>query len=127
MTMHKPIWILVVGLGACALHKQRTPQTYRVDTQTTLETRNAQIKSCYDDQLKSDAASGGMMTVRFVVKKKTGVFTSVALDPEKSQAPEPLARCVVNALEGLKLEPPDANDGHATFVYQLRPAAPPSS
>ncbi len=116
--------ILVVALGACSLSTQRGTQTYRTDTQKALETRHAQMQSCYNDALKTDATFGGVITVRFVVKKKTGEFTSVALDPEKSQAPEPLARCVMKAIEGLALVPPDANDGHATFVYQLRPASP---
>ncbi len=112
-------------LAACAGTK-RTPETYRADTQKVLETRNAQIKSCYDGLLANDPAAAGTVTVKFVVEKKTGAFTKATLDPNATTAKEPLTLCVIEAMSGLKLEPPDANEGQATFSYELKPSAPTS-
>lgn len=110
-------------LTACAGTK-RSPQAYRADTQQVLETRNAQVKRCYDQQLAREAGAGasGTITVRLVVEKKTGAFTKATIDPGASNAPEPLVLCVLEALAGLRLDPPDANEGHATFRYELQPA-----
>jgi hypothetical protein len=112
-----------VFIAACSAHV-RSPETYRNDTQRVLETRNARVKSCYDEALAADANVSGVVTVRFIVEKKTGTFTKATIDPTKSTATEPLVLCVLNAVNGLKLEPPDKNEGQATFVYELRPAPP---
>ena len=116
--------VLAIPMATACAATKRSPQAYRADTQQVLESRNAQIKACYDKQLASEggAAAGGTITVRFVVEKKTGAFTKATVDPSASSAPEPLVVCVLEALNGLKLEPPDASEGQATFRYELRPA-----
>lgn len=121
-----PLTVLAAAatLTACAGTK-RSPQAYRADTQKVLETRNAQIQGCYNALLASDAAAGGTVTVRFVVEKKTGAFAKATVDPAASTAKEPAVMCVLNAMSGLQLQPPDANEGQATFQYELQPAPPP--
>lgn len=119
-----PITVLAVAMVTACGATKRSPQGYRVDTQKVLETRNGQIKSCYDKLLEGDAGAGGTVTVRFVVEKETGTFTKATVDPNTSNAKEPLVLCVLEAVNGLKLDPPDANEGQATFSYELRPSAP---
>jgi hypothetical protein len=122
---------LVLGLGAAAgcAGTQRSSQAYRADTQKALESRSSQIKSCYDKLLAGDADAAGTVTVRFVVEKDTGAFTKATVDPAKTSAKEPLVVCVLEAVNGLKLQPPDDNEGRATFSYELQPSpssAPPT-
>ncbi|HWO19801.1 MAG TPA: hypothetical protein VNO30_13540 [Kofleriaceae bacterium] len=113
----------VAAAAGCA-GTQRSPQAYRADTERVLETRTAEIRRCYDRVLASEAGgtAGGTVTVRFVVEKKTGAFMQPTVDPGASNASEPLVLCVLEALRGLKLEPPDRNEGQATFRYDLAPA-----
>jgi hypothetical protein len=111
---------LAFACAACG-GKARDVATYRADTQKVLSTRDDQIKRCYDEALGKDPAAKGTVAVKFVVSKKTGTFSRAAVDPAKSSAPEALLTCVVRAIEGLALSPPDKNEGQATFVYELSP------
>ena len=116
----------VIAIASACSATKRGPETYRHDTQQVLETQTPAVKSCYDEVLKTDPKIKGTITVRFVVEKQTGMFSKAMIDPTKSSAPESLVLCVLNAINGLKLAPPDANEGQATFVYQLRPTTPPT-
>lgn len=100
---------------------------YRNDTSTLLETRNAQLQSCYEQALQTDSKIAGTVTVQFVVAKKTGVIENATVDQAKSSAPPVLGQCVVNAVNGLVLAPPDKNEGRATFTYEFKPTAPPAA
>lgn len=121
--MRKIVPFILLALAAACAGTRRTPAAYRADTRQVLETRNAQIKSCYDGLLANDPSAAGTVTVRFVVEKETGAFTKATLDPGTTTAKEPLALCVIEAVNGLKLDPPDANEGQATFSYELKPSA----
>jgi hypothetical protein len=113
--------VAILALGCAATKRDRT--SYRRDTLQVLETRNPAVKTCYDEALKVDPTVKGTITVQFVVEKKSGAFTKVTIDPTKSNAPESAVSCVLGAVNGLKLEPPDASEGRATFVYELVPAS----
>ena len=52
----------------------RGPDQYREDTRALLETRNPQVKSCYDRVLQTDPSAAGKVTVNFEVEKKTGTI-----------------------------------------------------
>jgi hypothetical protein len=65
--------------------------------------------------------------VQFVVENKTGTITSPSVDQSKSTAPPVLGDCVVKAIDGLTLAPPDRNEGRATFVYEFKPNPAPAS
>jgi len=130
MTKLMPFTALAVLAGATACSfAARGPEMYRDDTQKLLDTRNAQLKACYDDALKTDAKMAGTVTVQFVVEPETGKVTKAAIDKTKSTAPDALGQCVIRAVDGLVLQPPDANEGQATFTYEFKPnpvaAAPP--
>jgi len=119
--MKKPFAILgllalSVVTSACAL---RDAQMFTDDTAELFATRNPQIKSCYDQALVSDSAAAGTVAVSFQVEKKTGNIINPQIVPERTTAPEPVGMCVVNALQGLVLEPPDKNDGQGVFTWEF--------
>lgn len=107
--------IAASGCGAGA----RLPENYKQDTRALLETRNPDIKACYDEALEQDKSLSGTVVVHFIVESETGMVKEAAVLPE-STAPEALGACIVNAISGLTLEPPDINDGDATFVWQFQ-------
>lgn len=117
---------LIAGAAACG-GTARGLEAYRDDTSKLLETRNAQLQSCYGDALKTDAKLSGTVTVQFVVEQKTGTITKPSVDQSKSTAPPVLGDCVVKAIDGLTLAPPDRNEGRATFVYEFKPNPAPAS
>ena len=101
----------------------RDADHYRDDVNKVLETKNGDVKACYDTLLKSNKELNGKVTVHFTVEHKTGVFKDI-----KTDGPAELGTCVSTALTGLTLAPPD--DGHtgdATFVYDFTVGAPAAS
>lgn len=117
----RTLLLCIVLLAACSATK-RSQTMYRQDTQAVLETRSDRIASCYDKALEANPKIAGLVTVRFVVEKKTGAFVSATVDPTKSNASEALVVCMLEAVKGLALNPPDTNEGRATFVYELQPS-----
>jgi hypothetical protein len=117
---------LVASVVACT-GTARGLEAYRTDTSTLLDSRRPQVKACYDEALKTDATLAGTVTVQFVVEKQTGAITNATVATDKTTAPAALGRCVVKAIAGLVLAPGDRNEGRATFVYELTPAATPRS
>lgn len=112
----------LIILAACG-GTSRGLEAYRADTQKLLETRNVALKSCYDDALRSNAKLTGTVTIRFAVEKQTGAIRNASVDGAGASAPNILGECVLQAINGLKLEPADRNEGQATFVYEFKPAA----
>ncbi len=93
---------------------------YRRDTRTLLGTRKNDIERCYDEVLKTDPSASGKVTVKFTVKKKTGVLKKIKVS--KSDAPEALQNCVTENLAGLALAPPYKENGRAKFTYEFAAA-----
>jgi hypothetical protein len=119
--MTRTNWIALLCLGAlagCSFHA-RDAASYRKDTRALLETKNDDLKGCYDAELKKDPKVGGTVVVTFKVAKKTGQIIGAKVDPS-STAPESLGRCVVQAIGGLALQPPDERDGDATFRWEFQ-------
>jgi hypothetical protein len=110
--------LLLIGTSACEFHA-RTPDDYQTATRSVLDTRSAQIKSCYDEVLKQDKTASGTVVVHFTVMEETGAITGAEVTPE-STAPAPLGQCIVQALDGLALDPPDERQGDATFVWEFK-------
>ncbi len=104
----------------------RDAETYRAETRTLLETRNAAIKDCYDQALAADANLDGQVTVKFKVEKKTGKVLNPEVDAARTKAPEALSSCIVKAIDGLVLDPVDQRDGLATFSWSFK-ANPPKA
>jgi hypothetical protein len=114
--------ILLAACGGVA----RDSTAYRVDTQHLLETRNDQIRSCYDKALATDPSAAGLVAIQFVVAKKSGEVTQATLDTHKTTASQAVGSCVLEAVKGLHLDPADKHDGQATFVYEFKPSPPAS-
>jgi hypothetical protein len=100
----------------------RTAEPYRDDVAKVLESKNADVKACYDGVLKNDKTKSGQVTVKFTVEMKTGAFKDI-----KTDGPAELGACVSSALSGLVLTPGDANNGDATFVYEFTVGEPAKS
>jgi len=117
--MTKSFGMLMLLLGAgCSFHA-RSPDEYRDATQALLDSKAPDIKTCYDAALKGKSDLAGTVTVHFTVEPETGKLTNVSADTAKTQAPDVLTQCVVKSLDGLVLNPPDANPGDGTFEYQF--------
>lgn len=119
--------LLAVGVLAssgCSYLARDTP-TYQADTSALLDTKADALQACYDQELARNPSVAGKLTVSFTVEKKTGSVTQLGWDQSRSTISEPLAACVIAALDGLELAQPDQRDGQATFVYTFRnPNAP---
>lgn len=111
--------LIALALAGCQFHA-RGPEDYRKVTREVLETRNGDIRGCYDKELEKDPKASGTVVVKLTVEKDTGVIKDVRLDEKATTAPKSLGQCVVGALDGLKIDPPDARDGQATFSWELK-------
>jgi hypothetical protein len=112
----------LAALTGCSV-AVRDADHYRDDVAKVMETKNGDVKACYDNILKSNKTANGTVTVKFTVEHKTGVFKDI-----KTEGPADLGACVSNALNGLTLQPPD--DGHAgdaTYTYQFTVGEPAKS
>lgn len=102
----------------------RSPEMYRDDTTKVLETKQADIRACYDDVLKGMPGAGGKVTVKFEIETENGTIQNVVVDQPTSTAPPPVGECVKKNIEGLAISPPDGRLGQATYVYEFSiPAA----
>jgi hypothetical protein len=102
----------------------RDAETYKNDTRSLIETRNKAIKDCYDVALTTDPKLEGDVVVNFTVEKKTGKILNPQVDAARTKAPESLSKCIVEAIDGLTLEPVDQRDGQATFSWKFRANEP---
>ena len=110
--------LLCCAATGCSFHA-RDAASYRKDTRALLATKDPDIKSCYDAELKKNPNVSGSVVVTFKVQKDTGAITDAKVD-KASDAPDSLGQCVVQALDGLSLQPPDAREGDATFLWQFQ-------
>jgi len=97
----------------------RSPEMYRDDTTKVLETKQADIRACYDDVLKGAPGSGGRVTVNFEVETENGKIQNVVVDKSATTAPDAVGECVRKNIEGLAINPPDKRLGQATYVYEF--------
>ncbi len=102
----------------------RDAETYKNDTRSLIETRNKAIKDCYDVALTTDGKVAGEVIVTFTVEKKTGKIMNTQVDSARTKAPEALSKCIVEAIDGLTLDPVDQRDGQATFTWKFRANEP---
>jgi hypothetical protein len=126
--MKTPLLILVslATLAGCSF-AARSPESYRDDVKAVLETKNVEIRACYDGVLKGTPGVAGKVTVKFDVADDTGKISNVQVDKAPTTAPDAVAQCVANSVNGLEIKPPDARLGQGTWVYEFAaPAAPPA-
>jgi hypothetical protein len=116
----------LASVAACA-GPSRTVAAYRTDTASLLDSRGPELKRCYEAALATDTQLAGTVTIQFTVQSESGVIKNPTIDPTRSTATPALGACVIQAIDGLVLSPPDRNEGRATYVYEFRPDAPPTA
>lgn len=110
----------------------RSPEVYRDDTTAALQTKNNDIRACYDGLLKGTPTAGGKVTVKFDVVEdgadKAGTIQNVTTDKAGTTAPDAVADCVKTSITGVVIKAPaDARKGQATYSYEFNaPPAPKS-
>jgi hypothetical protein len=127
MTAIKYLWLgaALASITACA-GPSRNVAAYRDDTASLLETQTPALKACYEAALQTDTKLAGTVTVQFVVQGESGAIKNPTIDPTRSTATPALGECVLKAINGLVLAPPDRNEGRATYTYEFRPDATPT-
>lgn len=102
----------------------RTPEQWTEDTRQMLEAQNEFIKSCYNRELKGNPKLEGNVTVKFLVENGSGRVKRVKLDDSGTTAGDPVRKCVMENIKDLRIKPPDANDGRATFTWEFKATIP---
>ncbi len=113
--------VLTVAFGSVALVgcAARDAEMYRTDTRALLETKSGAIQACYNNELKADRKATGKVVVRFKVQNDTGKIVDAKVDDKQSKGSPALGKCVVDAINGLTLDPADKRDGDATFTWEF--------
>jgi hypothetical protein len=104
----------------------RDADAYREVTRELVGTHANEIEDCYDVALQTNETVNGTVVLNFTVEKKTGKILNPVVDPSTT-APAELAKCVVDAVDGLTLDPPDAREGQATFTWKFEVGEPKAS
>ena len=101
----------------------RIGDAYRDDTVKLVQAQaNPKIQQCFQGIVKTTPTPKsleGTTTVSFVVAKETGLVGNAAIVPGATTTQDPVNQCVLAALNGLKLDPPDNVEGDATFAWQF--------
>ncbi|TPV92593.1 MAG: AgmX/PglI C-terminal domain-containing protein [Myxococcales bacterium FL481] len=114
--------LLTVVSSACTLYAREADEYQRV-TRELVDAHGPAIKSCYDTALVADAAASGTVVVAFTVERKSGRVVG-ATAAAGTTAPPALSSCVITAMNGLQLDPPDRRDGLATFTWEFKANRP---
>lgn len=105
----------MTGCGFAA----RSPEMFRDDTKTVLETKNNDIRACYDGVLKGTPGVGGKVTIKFDIETEAGKLVNVTVDKANTTAPDAVSECVTKNVAGLSIAPPDKRKGEGTWVYEF--------
>lgn len=116
--------LLLSSLAWGCSYYARSADDYQKETEKLLASKNDELKACYDDFLTQKKKAEGTVVVDFTVEAKTGKILDPKVDKEKSTAPKKLQKCVLTAMEGLALDPPDQRTGVASFTYEFKPNKP---
>lgn len=109
--------VLSFAVTGCAA---RSAEMYRDDTRTLLDQKTSAMSDCYNTELQSDRTAVGKVVVRFKVEADSGKIVDAKVDETQSSGSKALGHCVVTAIEGLVLDPPDERDGDATFTWEFQ-------
>ena len=108
----------VAALSVGCQSYARSPADYESATRDALETRNHDLMLCYDKVLRANGSAEGTVEVHFTVAEETGIFYNVKVLPSSTAPPE-LGQCIVDAVDGLAIDPPDERKGDATFAWKF--------
>lgn len=110
--------LAALALAGCSFHA-RSPDDYRKVTRDLVQTRSDQLRTCYEDQVEHDENAGGKVAIDFGVEAETGRLVAPEVVAGETTASEPLQQCVITALDGLTLDPPDERTARARFVWNF--------
>ena len=111
--------LATLGLATACGPTPRTPEQYRDDTKAVLDTKNNDIRACYDGVLQATPAVGGKVTVKFDVEIEGGKLVNIVVDKANTTAPDAVAACVTKSITGLAIAPPDKYLGQGSFVWEF--------
>jgi len=97
----------------------RSAEDYQEETTKLLASKSDELKSCYDDVLTKNPKAGGVVAVDFTVEAKTGAILDPKINESKTTAGKRVQNCVLTAMQGLALDPPDQRTGVASFSYEF--------
>jgi hypothetical protein len=121
--MKTVLGVLGTALLATGCLVARDVSTYDADVVATVQRRANAIAACRE-RFPLEWQGSGTVRVEILVERKTGTFGQASVDPG-STAPEPIQHCVVRAVDGLRLEPPDRHIGVAVLEWTFRGAEAP--
>ena len=112
--------LLALALGAASGCAVRSPEMYRDDTRKLLTAKRPVLAACYDAELQTHADATGKVIVHFTIERDTGRVLNPRIDDLLSTPNRTLRGCVLDAMQGLVLDPPDERNGDATFTWEFR-------
>jgi hypothetical protein len=112
-------WLATYALASagCAI---RSPEMYREDMRSLLDSKRPILAACYDAELQARPTATGKVIVRFTIERDTGKVVRPHIDDLLSTPNRTLRGCVLDALQGLILAPPDERNGDATFTWEFQ-------
>ncbi len=118
-----PLAALALFATACGGYT-RTPEQWTEDTRQMLDAQSEFIRTCYNRELKQNPKLEGNVTVKFLVENGSGRVKRVKIDDSGTTAGDPVRKCVMENIKDLRIKPPDANDGRATFTWEFKATIP---
>ncbi|MEY4576031.1 MAG: hypothetical protein RL701_734 [Pseudomonadota bacterium] len=109
--------LALLGSSACAA---RSAEVYRTDVRRLLDTKRAILQACYEAELQNQPTAAGKVVVHFRVERELGHLLNPQVDDLQSTPNRTLRGCVLEALNGLVLTPPDDRHGAATFTWDFQ-------
>lgn len=107
---------LVTAASGCAV---RSPNMYRDDVRKLLQTKGSVLQACYEAELQTQPAAGGRVVVHMMIEREHGRVLDAQIDDLASTPDRTLRGCVLEAVKGLVLYPPDSRNGAATFTWEF--------
>jgi outer membrane biosynthesis protein TonB len=107
----------ISGASACSV---RSPEMYRDDTRKLLTSKRPVLAACYDAELQTHPQASGKVIVHFTVERDSGRVVNPRIDDLLSTPNRTLRGCVLDAMRGLILTPPDDRNGKATFTWEFK-------
>lgn len=118
-SLAKPV-LLALMLSAASGCAVRSPEMYRDDTRKLLSAKRPVLAACYDAELQTHPQATGKVIVHFTIERDSGRVLNPRIDDLLSTPNRTLRGCVLDAMQGLVLDPPDERNGDATFTWEFR-------
>jgi hypothetical protein len=95
-------------------------ESVRTDISMRMESARPTLTQCYANELKFDRKITGMMVLQFEAAPSTGQFQAITVVRDDMNNPD-LQKCVVGAVETLKLATPQKSKLSITYPLDFAP------